>query len=97
MFYNNIIFSCVRIGKSLTVGRKIQSHYAFKMYRGQLIEFKHFLILLWSMYNNNRNKKKYEENYKYTNKGTNIESNTDEKDNNQIALGLNVLFAVHND
>lgn len=32
-----------------------------------------------------------------TNKGTNIESNTDEKDNNQIALGLNVLFAVHND
>lgn len=31
------------------------------------------------------------------NKGTNIESNTDAKDNNQIALGLNVLFAVHND
>lgn len=36
-------------------------------------------------------------NNKHTNKGTNIESNTDEKDNNQIALGLNVLFAVHND
>lgn len=36
-------------------------------------------------------------NNKHTNKGTNIESNTDEKDNNQIALGLNVLFTVHND